>query len=180
MLLAADRSALVLVDLQERLMPAMDGGAAVVDRCAILVRAARRLGIPVLATRQYPRGLGALVAPLDTLVAGEECRDKLAFSAFREDETREALLEMGRDQFVVAGVEAHVCVLQTVADLLGEGYGVAVVADAVASRHAESRRLGLVRMGRAGAQVVNTEMALFEWLGGAGNDQFRELSSLIR
>lgn len=180
MRMEARRSALVLIDLQERLMPAIEGGPAVVARCAILLQAARRLGVPVLATRQYPRGLGALVPPFDESLAPPECHDKLAFSAFAEDSVRAALRDLGRDCFVLAGVEAHVCVLQTAVDLLGEGYGVAVVADAVASRADRSRDLALARLQAHGALIVNVEMVLFEWLERAGTDAFRDLSRLIR
>lgn len=176
----AIRSALLLIDLQERLMPAMEGPAHVVARCAILIEAARRLDVPVLATRQYPKGLGGIVAPLAGLLDAQECHDKLAFSAFAEPAGREALLRPGRDRFVVAGVESHVCVLQTALDLLGEGYAVAVVADAVASRREESRALALERLRRHGAEIVNTEMVVFEWLGRAGTEEFRALSPLIR
>jgi nicotinamidase-related amidase len=180
MRLDVTHGALVLIDLQERLMPAMEGPAHVVARCGILIEAARRLDAPVLATRQYPRGLGALVEPLAGALRPEECHDKLAFSAFAEPAVREEMLRLGRDQFVVAGVEAHVCVLQTALDLLAEGYGVAVVADAVASRREESRALALERLRRHGAEIVNTEMVVFEWLGRAGTDDFRALSPLIR
>ena len=161
-------------------MPAMEGPAHIVARCAILIEAARCLEVPVLATRQYPKGLGGLVEPLSAALQAEECHDKLAFSAFAEPAVREAVLHLGRDQFVVAGVESHVCVLQTALDLLGEGYAVAVVADAVASRGEESRALALERLRRHGAEIVNTEMVVFEWLGRAGTDEFRALSPLIR
>ncbi|MDA0218008.1 MAG: hydrolase [Proteobacteria bacterium] len=180
MRMEARRSALVLIDLQERLMPAIEGGPGVVERCAILLQAARRLDVPVLATRQYPRGLGALVAPFDEALRPRECHDKLAFSAFAEDPARAALRDLGRDCFVLAGVEAHVCVLQTALDLLGEGYGVAIVADAVSSRTGQSRELALARLRANGALIVNAEMVLFEWLERAGTDAFRDLSPLIR
>jgi len=180
MRMEAGRSALVLIDLQERLMPAIEGGEAVVCRSAILLQAARRLQVPVLATRQYPKGLGGLVAPFDEAVAPPECHDKLAFSGFAEDPARAALLGLERDQFVLAGVEAHVCVLQTALGLLAEGYGVAVVADAVSSRTGTSRELALARLQAKGASIVNVEMVVFEWLERAGTDAFRELSPLIR
>jgi len=180
MRLSRDRSALVLIDLQERLMPAMEGAAPVLARCGVLLEAARRLGVPVFATRQYPRGLGGIVEPLAGALQADECHDKLAFSAFAETGLRDALLGLGRDHFVVAGVEAHVCVLQTALDLLAEGYAVAVVADAVTSRHEASRTLALERLRARGAAIVNTEMVVFEWLERAGTDEFRALSALIR
>lgn len=180
MRMEAGRSILVLIDLQERLMPAIEGGERVVERSALLLQGARALDVPVLATRQYPKGLGNLVAPFSESLAPEECHDKLAFSAFAEEPVRDALLAPGRDCFILAGVEAHVCVLQTALDLLAEGCGVAVVADAVASRTSESRALALDRLRGQGAAVVNVEMVLFEWLEKAGTQAFRALAPLIR
>ncbi len=180
MRMEAGRSALVLIDLQERLMPAMIAGDEVVARGAILLEAARVLDIPVLATRQYPKGLGGLVAPFAERLDAAECHDKLAFSAFADDAVHGPLLGLGRDLFVLAGVESHVCVLQTALDLLAEGYRVAVVADAVTSRTGESRDLALARLRSQGAQIVNAEMVVFEWLERAGTDAFRKLSPLIR
>ena len=178
--LEATRSALVLIDLQERLMPVIAGGEGVVARAAILLQAARRLEVPVLATRQYPKGLGGFVAPFDAALTAPECHDKLAFSALAEDPARGGLLGLRRNLFVLAGVEAHVCVLQTGLDLLGEGFDVAVVADAVSSRTVQSRDLALARLRGEGARIVNTEMVVFEWLGRAGTEAFRDLSPLIR
>lgn len=180
MRMEAGRSILVLIDLQERLMPAIEGGQRVVDRAELLLQGARALDVPVLATRQYPKGLGGLVAPFAESLAAEECHDKLAFSALAEQPVRDALLAPGRDRFILAGVEAHVCVLQTALDLLAEGYGVAVAADAVSSRTAESRILALDRLRGQGADVVNVEMVLFEWLERAGTSSFRALAPLIR
>ena len=180
MLIECRRSALLLIDVQERLIPAMDGAVRVIEHASILVRAARRLGIPVIATRQYPKGLGDIVAPLKAELGEAPVHDKLAFSAFADETIRAALRELGRDQFVVAGVEGHVCVLQTVLDLLTEGYGVAAVADAIASRRPDNRSFALDRMARHGTEIVSTEMVLFEWLEKAGTDEFRELSALIR
>jgi nicotinamidase-related amidase len=180
MRMEAGHSALVLIDLQERLMPAIAGGERVIERAGLLLQGARTLDVPVLATRQYPKGLGGLVAPFSEVLAAGECHDKLAFSALAEEPVRDALLALGRDQFILVGVEAHVCVLQTALDLLAEGYRVAVVADAVSSRTTESRTLALERLGRQGAAVVNVEMVLFEWLEKAGTEAFRALSPLIR
>ena len=180
MLLEAGRCALLLIDLQERLMPAIAGGERILARADILLRCARRLEVPVLATRQYPKGLGGLVPPVAGSLSEGECLDKTAFSAFAEPVVRSALRAMGRDQFVLAGVEAHVCVLQSALDLRAEGYDVAVVADAVASRAAESHALALERLRGHGVEVVSVEMVLFEWLQKAGTEAFRELSPLIR
>lgn len=180
MRLEASRSVLLLIDLQERLVPAMFEPARVLDRCGVLLGAARRLAVPVLATRQYPQGLGPFVEPLAGRLDETECRDKLAFSAFGEESLSDVLRDFGRDQFVIAGVEAHVCVLQTALDLVGDGYGVAVVGDAVTSRRESSRDLAFDRLRSVGVSVVDTEMVVFEWLDRAGTDDFKALAPLLR
>ena len=182
MTLDAARSALLLIDLQERLMPAIDGGGAVAEKAGILARAAERLGVPVLVSEQYPRGLGRTLDDLAKhLPAGTPIVEKLTFSAWREEAFAEALAETGRRRLVLAGAETHVCVLQTALDLAAlKDVEVAVVADACGSRRAESKRLALERMARRGVEVVSTEMVLFEWLEWSGHDAFRPLSKLIR
>jgi len=178
--LDAVTSALLIVDIQERLAPATDDPEPVVRNAGILLRAAARLEIPVLVSEQYPRGLGPTVPEIAGLVAPEAIVDKLHFSCVRDVGWAERFAATGREAAVVAGMEAHVCVLQTVLGLLDQGVACAVVADAVTSRTPLNRDLALDRMARAGALVVSTEMVVFEWLGVAGTDEFRELSALIR
>ncbi len=167
-------SLLLLIDLQERLMPAIDGGAAVLANARRLLDAARLLGVPVLATEQNPRGLGVTVPSL----AGAPTVAKTTFDALRAPGVLDRLPE--RLVPVVAGCEAHVCVLQTVLGLLGAGRRAFVVADAVGSRRADSREAALRRMERHGAEVVTTEMAVFEWLGTSEHPRFRDALALIR
>ncbi len=155
------------------------GFDALVARVGILVQAARLLGVPVVVTEQYPRGLGDTVAPLAEHLDGVPRLSKTVFSAARADGFA---LHPRRDQVLVCGIEAHVCVSQTVCDLL-EGPGgrqVHVVADAVASRTPENRAVGLAKMERAGALPTSTEAAVFEWLGAAGSDEFRAIQALVR
>jgi len=179
-LLDPTRSLLFVVDVQERLAPAIDGAAAVIARTRILLEAAARLGVPVMASEQYPQGLGHSDARLEPLLEGAEVLPKLAFSATRDPAIAARLQERGRDQIVVTGMETHVCVLQTALGLKEAGYQVAVVADAVGSRLPERKALGLERMRAEGITIVDSEMVLFEWLGAAGTPVFKDLSRLIR
>ncbi|MEM7123980.1 MAG: hydrolase [Pseudomonadota bacterium] len=180
MLLDQTRSALLIIDVQDRLMPAMADRDDVVANIVILMRAAHRMAVPILLSRQYPKGLGDVVEPVRDAAGDALVYDKLAFSCFADESLRHAMRDMGRDQFVVAGVEAHVCVLQSAADLISEGYQTAVVADAVSSRRAASKQTALARLAQHNADIVTAEMVLFEWLREAGGEAFKELSALIR
>ena len=175
MLIRPDASMLLLIDLQERLMPAIDGGATVVENAAWLTRIARRLSVPVGATVQYPQGLGYFPPVLADLLAPGETIEKIHFSAVREGRLK-PLAGFDRPQIVVAGSETHVCVLQTVLDLRAAGKEVYLVADAVGSRRATDRAFGIERMQQAGAHIVTREMVAFEWLEKAGTEVFREIS----
>jgi nicotinamidase-related amidase len=173
-LLTTAGAVLLLVDFQQRLVPVIHDGAAVVARAGRLAEAARLLEVPVCASEQYPDGLGHTVAPLagyaQNLVA------KTAFSAAADP----MLLPPTAREVVVAGVEAHVCVLQTVADLLADDHRVAVVADAVGSRDPADRAAALDRMRAHGAEIVTSEMVLFEWLRDSAHPRFREVQKLLR
>jgi nicotinamidase-related amidase len=180
MLLDRCRSVLFIVDMQARLAPAMEGAEAILARTRILLEAASRLEIPIVVSEQYPQGLGHTDERLLPLPESARVLPKLAFSAARDPAIREHLDRLGRPQVVLAGMETHVCVLQTALGLREAGHEVAVVADAVGSRLPERRELGLARMRARGVEVVDSEMVVFEWLGEAGTPVFRELSRLIR
>jgi nicotinamidase-related amidase len=191
LLLDRARSTLLVVDVQEAFAKAVPGFDALVGRVGILAQAARILGVPVIVTEQYPRGLGDTVAALAEHLDGVPRLSKTVFSAARADGFA---LDPRRDQVLVCGIEAHVCVNQTVCDLLAGGPGQAsggrqvhVVADAVASRTPENRAVALAKMERAGALPTSTEAAVFEWLGrapeggsGAGRDEFKAIQALVR
>ena len=171
-----DRTALVVVDVQEAFRDAVGEFDAVAGNVAVLVRGARILGVPVLVTEQYPRGLGETVAELAEHLDGIPRLEKVVFSAARA----EGFDLGGRDQALVCGIETHVCVAQTVADLLDEGLDVQVATDAVSSRTAANRRAGLAKMEATGAMLTSTEMALFELLGRAGTPEFKEVQALVK
>jgi nicotinamidase-related amidase len=181
MLLSANHSSLLLVDIQDRLLPAMAVADQVVAKSAILLKAARELALPITVSEQYPKGLGHTVADLqdnDAMVM-----EKLHFSCWRDEAMRAHFIKLhdgGRPQVIVAGIEAHVCVLQTCIDMAMAGFGVFAVADAMSSRKPESVELAIQRMRAADVQVVNTEMVVFELLEKAGTAEFKGLSGLIR
>jgi len=176
-LLTADGAVLLLIDFQERLMPVIDDHEAVVARAVRLAEAARLLGVPVRATEQYPDGLGPTVAPLKAYP--QEVLAKTAFSA-AGDAGFAALLPAGTQQIVVAGCEAHVCVLATVLDLLDSGRRVFVAADAAGSRYPADKAAAIERASRHGAEIVTSEMVLFEWLRDARHPKFREVQKLLK
>lgn len=180
MLIDARRSALLIIDMQERLTPAMDGAEPATANAAKLMQAAGRLGVPMLVSEQYPKGLGRTVPPIAALAPTGAVAEKLSFSCLEDAGWRGRFERLDRRQAVIAGVEAHVCVLQTALGLKAAGYEPAVVADAVASRKAESRAVALDRLRQNGVEIVTTEMVLFEWLGRAGTPEFKALSELIR
>jgi nicotinamidase-related amidase len=171
-LLARDRAALVVVDVQEGFR-SYSTFAGVADACAKLVQAARVLDVPALVSEQYPEGLGHSAPELG--LQDEPRIEKTVFSAVRAD----GFDLGGRDQAIVCGIEAHVCVSQTVHDLLDRGVEVHVPADAVGSRHEIDYTRGLERMERAGAVVSTVEAALFELLERAGTPEFKAVQKLI-
>jgi nicotinamidase-related amidase len=175
MLIDAKQSALLVVDVQGKLVPAIAGWQALLDQVIWLIRVARRMEIPVLACEQYPQGLG----PTHPLVAAElpeGCiAGKLHFSAVAGG--CHGFAAAGSfPQLVVCGTESHVCVLQTVMELLASGRQVFVVEEAVGSRRDSDKALALARMRQAGATIVSREMVAFEWLRKADSDLFREIS----
>jgi nicotinamidase-related amidase len=171
-LLARDRAALLIVDVQEAFRR-YAAFTTVAQACARLVQAARVLEVPTLVSEQYPQGLGHTAPELG--LQGEPRIEKTVFSAVRA----EGFDLAGRDQVIVGGIETHVCVSQTVHDLLAAGVEVHVPADAVGSRHELDHERGLDRMQRAGATVSSVEAALFELLERAGTPEFKAVQKLI-
>ena len=172
-----ERAALVVVDVQEAFRKAVPDFEAVVAGAAKLVDGAKEIGIPVLITEQYPKGLGETVPEVaEHLPEGTAPLEKVRFSAAEA----EGFDLSGRDQALVCGIETHVCVNQTVLDLLGEGVETHVAADAVGSRTAENRDLGLHKMERAGAVLTSVETALFELLRGSDAPEFKRVQALVK
>ena len=180
MLIRAARSCLLLVDVQERLAPAVPDADTVVANCARLVEAARRLEIPVLASEEYRSGLGITVSPLIEGLDEGERFEKLHFSCADDPGIAARLEELGRDQVVIAGLETHVCVLQSALGLKEAGFAPFVVADATASRTDANKALAINRLRRGDVGIVSVEMVLFEWLAIAGTPEFKDVLRLIK
>ena len=177
-----DRSVVVLVDFQQRLMPAIHDGATVVAQALVLARIARLLDVPVLGTEQNPQGLGGNVPELRELCA--RTLAKMHFDAC-QDGLIDAIDATGRQrtqgaEIVIAGCESHVCLMQTALGLARAGYPVSVVASACGSRHPVDRELALARLHDAGARIVSLEMVAFEWLRTSEHPLFKSVLRLIK
>jgi nicotinamidase-related amidase len=184
MLLNRDKSQLLIVDVQDKLLEAMSAKTRLVERGVRLVQAAKALVIPITVSEQYPKGLGHTVEAVRwSLPNSASVMEKIEFSCAKNEAIREHLHELrrqGRSQVVIAGIESHVCVAQTALDLEGQGFDTFVVADAVSSRSKTSKKLALARLLRAGVDIVDSEMVIFEWLGQAGTPEFKELQALVK
>jgi len=185
-LMSRDDTVLLVIDMQERLVPVVRNPDRLVWNVVRLLQGAKVLGVPAIATEQYPRGLGVT---LPSIVAGLAATsdgaagaipDKLSFSAFGCAAIRERLVAIGRPNVLVCGIETHVCVLQTVLDLAHAGYRVFLAEDAVESRSEADRQTALRRMEAAGTTLTTVESALFEWCAEAGTPEFKQISQLVK
>jgi nicotinamidase-related amidase len=179
-LIRAADSVFVVIDMQERLVPAMESPSRTIRNTRLLLTAAREVEVPILLTEQYPAGLGATVADIAAAAGDAPVLEKLHFSCMEDEGFAATFRKLGRRQAVLAGMEAHICVMQTAASLIEEGYEVFVVSDATASRTAKSEEACLERLNASGAGIVTTEMVVYEWLGKAGTPAFKRLLPLIK
>ncbi|TVQ22876.1 MAG: isochorismatase family protein [Spirochaetaceae bacterium] len=170
----------LVIDVQERLVPVMHQSEPFLLKLEILMKGMTLLGVPFCMSEQYPRGLGPTVEPISTAAPGITPMEKMEFSCMANEAIRSRLLEEDDRTILVAGIEAHVCVLQTVLDALREGLSVVVCADAVTSRRPYDAERALDQMRQFGAVVGTVESVLFELCSISGTDQFRELSRLVR
>jgi nicotinamidase-related amidase len=180
MLIDRGNAQLLLIDMQERLLPAMAASEQALKNAVVLAKSARVLNLPISVSEQYPKGLGHTVAPLKAEIGNTPVDEKVEFSCWMNAALRERIARNDRKQLVVAGIEAHVCALQTAMDLKEAGYQVFAVADAMSSRAERSAELAFARMRQADIEIVTTEMVIFEALGAAGTAEFKQLSALIR
>jgi nicotinamidase-related amidase len=177
----AANSQLLIVDMQTKLAVAMPAEAMqmAAKNAGILAQAADLLDVPILVTEQYPQGLGETMPELSQYLAKSKKISKTAFSACCEPKFNQHL-HRDKSQIVLAGMEAHICVLQTALDLTAQSKQVFVVEDAVISRNAANKANAVARLHDAGCVITNTESVLFEWLGDASHEAFKALSKLIR
>jgi nicotinamidase-related amidase len=171
-------TALLVIDVQEKLVPLICDADALVRNIAFLLDAARLLNLPIQCTEQYPRGLGPTVPPLADKLPQRP--DKVAFSCCAVSSIVETLHREARPKVVLCGIETHVCVLHTALDLLALDFRVYVAADAVSSRSRLDHDIALRRLEQAGAILTTSEMCVFEWIGGASHPQFKAVSRLVQ
>lgn len=176
MLLNKEDSLLLLIDVQEKLTPAVLNTKAFISRCEWLLRLAKKLKVPILVSEQYPKGLGKTLASLSAYCMEESCVEKVYFSCMSDDKYAKQLRKFHKKHLILIGIEAHVCVLQTALELIELGYEVFVVVDAVSSRGEHNLHYGLQRMQQNGVHLLTAEMVLFEWLRKAGTIEFKEIS----
>jgi len=176
-----DDAVLVVVDLQERMIPAMYAGASAVAESAKLIKGFIALGCPVFVTQQYTKGLGESVAEIKEAFPSFEHIEKSSYSAMGDEVFRDALKKTNRKSVVLCGVEAHVCVLQSALDMLADGYDVFLAADAISSRKERDERPAIVRMVHSGVTLTTVESALFELLDNdSKSETFKTISRLIK
>ena len=175
-----DKAALAVIDIQERLLPVMHEKDRVVRNSVRLIQAAAILNVPILVTEQYRKGVGVTVPEVAAVIPGFAPVEKLAFSCCGADGFVQSLRGKGVSDVILCGIEAHVCVTQTCLDLLDEGFRPFVVTDAISSRTVENHQSGIARMRDAGAVIVSSEMILFELLGRAGTEEFKQILPLVK
>lgn len=179
-MLSADDAFLVVIDVQEKFRSLQKDFGRMLAGATRLIQTCRLLGVPILVTEQYPKGLGSTVRELEEVLGESGAFTKTCFSSCGSDEFSRALRELGRRQALVCGIEAHVCVSQTVHDLLQNGFTVQVAVDAVESRNPLDREIALRRMERSGAILTTSEAAAFELLRDAANPKFKEVQALFK
>ena len=170
---------LMVIDIQEKLLPVMKHKDQVLDNNKILITAAKEMDFPLLATEQYPKGLGRTVPDLLDLIGEDNIFAKNSFTAYTE-EVKEALKSLGKKKVLITGMETHVCVFQTARDLINDGYEVFLVKDAVASRTKSNFLNGLDLIQSLGAVITNTETAVFDLLKISGTPEFKVMSKMIK
>ena len=177
-MMSADDTALVVVDVQEKLIPLVPNASRIVWNIERLLDTAKILGVASFGTEQYPKGLGATVEPLANRLA--DMHEKVAFSAMACHDLAKELEQRNIIRVLLVGIETHVCIQQTALDLLAAGYRVYVAADAVGSRFEVDREFALRRMDTSGVVLTTTEAAMFEWCETAGTPEFKQLSQIVR
>ena len=174
-----ERTAVLLVDVQERLMPVIDGKEEIERRLVAFLEGAKVLGLPMVWAEQYAKGLGPTIQSVAAVAVGAPV-EKLSFSCCAAPEVSEQLRRIGPETVLVVGIEAHVCVFQSCMDLLADGYQPVLVVDCTGSRHSVDKEIALRRLEQAGVVLTTVESVLFELLGRAGTDEFKAISQIVK
>jgi isochorismate hydrolase len=180
MRITKDKTAGLIIDIQERLFPFINENEKLVKNVPILIEGLKVLDIPIFVTEQYVKGLGETIATIARVTEGIPRTEKMAFSCCDEPVFMEKLALSGRDHVIIAGIESHVCVLQTTLDLLANGFHPVVVEDCISSRHLNDKSVAIERMRKAGAVITTYESILFELLRYSGTEQFKAISKLVK
>ena len=180
MILDKDKAIGVMIDMQERLVPAIAHKEELTTNCRMMLEGLKVLGVPVIATQQYTKGLGETLPELKAVIPDSKYIEKITFSSWREESFRMAVRESEASQVMIFGTETHICVEQTVLDMLDAGLEVFLIADCAGSRFDSDKELSLRRMERAGAIVTTFEAALFELTEQGGTDTFKAISKLVK
>ncbi len=175
-----ENSAGLVIDIQGKLFPHMDNNKALLKKCTTLIEGLKVLEVPLVITEQYPKGLGNTVDDIAALVAQDPHIEKIAFSCCDEPAVLQAVPMQNCKTIIICGIEAHVCVLQTVVDLHASGYTAVVVEDCISSRNPEDKRVAVERMRAEGAVITTCESILFELARVAGTDEFKAISRLVK
>ncbi len=179
-MLTTDKAILVVIDMQGKLAQSMYGKEQLFENVQKIIKGAQILGLPLLLTEQNPKGLGPTIPEIGDLVPGVRRIPKLSFSCCGDESFSKELSGLQRRQVLLSGIEAHVCLYQTTVDLVGSGYEVHVLADAVSSRTADNKAIGLQKMRDAGASITSVETALFELLRAAEGPAFKQIISIVK
>lgn len=179
-LLTREDTAFVAIDFQEKLMPAMSGMEELEDKSVRLIKGMKALGIPTIVTQQYTKGLGETIPSIAEALGDFEHVEKNTFGCMANEEFASKIKELGRKDIVVCGIEAHICVQQTVLQLMEEGYNVYLPADCVSSRSENDKLWSITRMGEAGAVITTYEAVLYEILRDSKAEGFKEISAIVK
>lgn len=179
-MLKTDESAFVLIDVQGKLANLMYKKERLFQNLQILTAGVRELGLPIIWAEQYPEGLGPTIPELREILSDDSPLPKKTFSVCGNPDLMQKIEHSGRREIIVAGIETHVCVYQTVADLIEKGFSVTIVADAISSRTKNNKRIGLRKMLELGARISSVEMLLFELMQTAEHEKFKVISKLVK
>lgn len=175
-----NKTALIIVDIQEKFKPAIFEIERVIDNTKKVIEGARILGIPIIVTEQYPKGLGKTVNAIQASLGDFRPIEKLSFSCFGEKKFLDELEKLNVTDLIILGIEAHVCITKTILDAIARGYRVHLVTDAISSRSESNLKIAIERAKQVGAFLASSEMILFQLMDSAGTEEFKRISKIIR